>query len=320
MKAAVRLRPPSRLGPIGEPSSGQRRVTHRRGARRSFRVWWFIVPGLAIYLFVIVVPAIQGAFYGFTSWDGLSGAIKYVGFANFKKILHDPVALGAIRQTLYLTVAVTVGVTIIGLLMALGVKSMIKSRKAIRVVLFAPAVVAPVMTAFLWQYILSPYGALNSLLADVGMSRFEENWLGSPRLALWSVSGVMIWQFSGYAMVIFLAGLEGIDASVTEAADVDGASALKKFRYVILPLLVPAAIINIMLFSIMGLKEFDTVWIMTQGGPGNATQTLATVIYQDAFNLSEFGYAIAVALFLSVLVMVVSSVLYRSMIRRSRPL
>jgi raffinose/stachyose/melibiose transport system permease protein len=279
--------------------------------------WWFVVPGLSFYLFVIIVPAVRGGVYAFTSWNGL-GLGKFVGLSNFRAIIHDSEALTAIRQTIYLTVMITVGTTVIGLLLALGVRSKLKGRNIYRVLLFAPCVVAPVMTAFLWQYILSPFGALNSLLADIGLSTVQPDWLGSPTLALWSVAGVIIWQFSGYSMVIFLAGLEAIPSTLVEAAHVDGAGTFARFRHVILPLLAPALIINVMLSAITGLKQFDTVWNMTDAGPGDATQTLGTLLYQDAFVLFRYGYGISIAVVMAVLVMVVSLVLYRGMSRWSR--
>jgi raffinose/stachyose/melibiose transport system permease protein len=280
--------------------------------------WWFVVPGLAFYLFVIAVPAVRGATYSFTSWNLVSTTTKFIGLQNFRHIFDDPLAVGAIRQTLYLTIAITIGLNVVGLLLALGVQSKLKTRNLLRVLLFAPAVVAPIMTAFIWQYILSPFGALNTALADMGLASAEQDWLGSPSIALWSVAGVLIWQFSGFSMVIYLAGLESIPADITEAAEVDGARTFTRFRHVTLPLLAPAAIINVVFAVIMGLKQFDTVWIMTEGGPANATQTLSTLVYQDAFQFNEYGYAIALSVVLAGIVLVIAVPLYRTMARRSR--
>lgn len=273
---------------------------------------------MALYLFVVLVPAIQGAGFSLTNWDGLSAVKHFVGLANFGAIAHDPDAVAAIRQTIMFTIAVVVGQSILGLLLALGVRSKIKIRGPLRVLLFAPAVVAPMMTAYLWQYILSPQGALNAAFGDLGLASLEKDWLGDPQLALWSIAAVTIWQFSGYSMVIFLAGLEGIPADVLEAADVDGAGVLSKFFHVILPLLRPAVVVNFMITIISGLKQFDTVWIMTQGGPGNSTQTLSTLIYRDAFTLGTFGYSIALAVVLTAIVVVVSIAQYTLLNRRRR--
>lgn len=280
--------------------------------------WWFIIPGLAFYLFVIIVPGAQGAVYAFTSWDGLSSTKVFIGFQNFVTIFTDQLALQTIRQTLEITVAITIGLVVFGLGLAVALHTALKSRNILRVLFFAPVVIAPVMIAYLWQFILAPFGALNTVLGTIGLPKLELSWLGSPSIAIWSVAAVIIWQYSGYAMVIFIAGLESIPPEVNEAALVDGASAYQRFRYITFPLLSPAFVIVLTLALIMGLKQFETVWIMTQGGPGNATQTLATLIYQEAFSLDQFGYATALALVLSIIVMIISGVLYSVASRRNR--
>jgi raffinose/stachyose/melibiose transport system permease protein len=319
--AAVETGSPSRLNPArrgsGIGGAKSARSARSRHQRRS-APWWFIIPGLAFYLFVIIVPGVQGAFYAFTSWDGLSSQKVFIGVKNFVQIFTDQLALQAIRQTLELTAAVTVGLVVFGLALALALRSLLKTRSILRVVFFAPVVIAPVMIAYLWQFILGPFGALNTVLTTLHLPQLELSWLGSPSVALWSVSAVIIWQYSGYAMVIFLAGLESIPPEVNEAALVDGATPFQRFRFVTFPLLSPAFVIVLTLAVIMGLKQFETVWIMTQGGPGNATQTLATLIYQEAFSLNDFGYGTALALVLSVLVMIVSGVLYSVSSRRNR--
>lgn len=304
----------------GRPATAP--TTRRRASRRPGRLktppWWLIAPGLAFYLFVIIVPAVQGSVFSLTSWNGISAAKKFIGFANFSRIFTDPLALQTIKQTLELTVVITVGLVACGLGLALALHTRVKSRMILRVVFFAPVVIAPVMVAYLWQFIFSPFGPLNAVLGALGLQSLELDWLGSPTVALWSICAVIIWQYAGYAMVIFIAGLESIPREVLEAAHVDGANAFQRFRHVTFPLLSPAFIIVTILAVIMGLKQFETVWIMTTGGPGNSTQTLATLMYQEAFSLDSFGYATALAVVLSVLVIIVSGVLYSVLSRRNR--
>ncbi|WP_235018241.1 carbohydrate ABC transporter permease [Thermomonospora echinospora] len=277
--------------------------------RRAYA--WFLVPALALYSFVVLLPSVQGATFAFTDWDGLNPTRHFIGLANFRQMLEDPAARGALRQTLVIAAAVTVVQNAVGLLLALGVHSRIKSRNVLRVLLFAPAVMTPVVTAALWKYMLAPEGALNGLIAAVGPDSWQQNWLGDPTLALCSVAGVVVWQFAGYSMVIFLAGLQGIPQEVYEAAAVDGASGWQRFRHVVLPLLAPATTINLMLSVIGGLKLFDQVWVMTQGGPGTATETLSTLIYKNAFQLDEYAYSVALAIVLTVFVAVISGGQYR---------
>ncbi|GAA2422946.1 sugar ABC transporter permease [Actinomadura vinacea] len=291
----------------------------RGSARKERRApAWFLVPALVLYAFVVLLPSAQGATFAFTDWDGLSPTRGFAGLANFREMLDDPAARGALRQTLIIAVAVTVVQNAVGLLLALGVHSRIRSRNVLRVFLFAPAVMAPVVTAALWKYMLAPDGALNGLIAVIGPDSWQRNWLGDPALALCSVIGVIIWQFAGYSMVIFLAGLQGIPRELYEAAAVDGATGWRRFRHVVLPLLAPATTINLMLSIIGGLKLFDQVWVMTGGGPGTATETLSTLIYKNAFQFNEYAYSVALAIVLTIFVAVFSSGQYGLLRRQER--
>jgi raffinose/stachyose/melibiose transport system permease protein len=278
--------------------------------------WWFLLPALALYAFVVLVPTAEGAWFSLTSWDGISPVKEFVGLDNFRALLDDEAARASIRQTVLIAVGITVIQNGVGLLLALGVDSAIKSRNILRVFLFAPAVLTPVVIAFLWQYMYAPDGAINSLLAATGLGALEQDWLGNPSLTLWAVVAVVVWQYAGYSMVIFLAGLQSIPAEIYEAAAVDGAGAIRRFWDVIRPLLAPAITINLMLSIIGGLKLFDQVWVMTGGGPGHATETLSTLIYKDAFQFGQFGYSAALALVLTAFVAIVSGAQYRILRRQ----
>jgi raffinose/stachyose/melibiose transport system permease protein len=237
---------------------------------------------------------------------------------NFVEMAADPAARQAVWHTLLIAVAITVIQNGVGLLLALGVNSAIRSRNVLRVLLFAPAVVTPIVTAYLWRNLLGPDGAVNSLLGAVGLAEWRQDWLGDPDLALWSVVGVVVWQFAGYSMVIFLAGLQSVPREIYEAAAIDGAGAVRRFWSVIRPLLAPALTVNLMLSIIGGIKLFDQVYALTGGGPGHATDTLSTLIYKDAFTLGEFGYSIALAVVLTVVVAVASSGQYLVLSRNER--
>jgi raffinose/stachyose/melibiose transport system permease protein len=286
-----------------------------RRARASLGVgtstWWFVLPALGLYAFIVLIPTVRGSYYSFTDWDGLNPVKHWVGLDNFRAILHDDQARGAIKHTVLIAVAITLIQNAIGLLLALGVNSAIKSRNILRVVLFAPAVMTPVVVAFLWQYLYTPDGAINRALGALGLESLQQAWLGDTSLALWCIVAVIIWQFAGYSMVIFLAGLQSIPAEIMEASSVDGAGSFRRFWYVTRPLLAPAITVNLMLSIIGGLKLFDQVWVLTAGGPGYATETLSTLIYRNAFQFGEFAYSTALALLLTVFVAVVSGAQYR---------
>jgi raffinose/stachyose/melibiose transport system permease protein len=280
--------------------------------------WWFAAPAMLLFAFVVLIPSARGVYYAFTDWDGLSPDFSWVGLGNFTDMVRDPDARQAVWHTLLIAVAITIIQNGFGLLLALGVNTVIKSRNVLRVFLFAPAVITPIVTAYLWRNLLGPDGAVNSLLGAVGLGSWRQDWLGDPQLALWAIVGVIVWQFGGYSMVIFLAGLQSVPKEIYEAAAIDGTGPVRRFWSVIRPLLAPAFTINLMLSIIGGIKLFDQVYALTGGGPGHATDTISTLIYKDAFTLGEFGYSIALAVVLTIIVAVASTSQYFVLARNER--
>ena len=193
----------------------------------------------------------------------------------------------------------------IGLALALGVHTMIKSRYVLRTIFFAPAVLAPVVIAFLWKYMFNPQpdAGINAMLGLL-RARTSCSRTGSATraVALWAIGLTVVWQYAGYSMVIFLAALQGIPKDLEEAAALDGAGRWQRFRHIVLPLIAPAMTINLTLSTIGGLKLFDQVFAITGGGPGYSTETLSTLIYKQAFVFGQYGYSTAVALVLALLV------------------
>jgi len=284
----------------------------RRLRRASSPALWFAAPALAIYALIVIYPSLAGAAYAFTDWTGI-GSAHWVGLDNFKTLFTDDQSFSSLVNTLKLTVVVVIVQNTIGLLLALGVHTLIKSRHLLRTVFFAPAVLSPIVLAFLWKYMFNPApdAGLNALLGFLGLDFLQQNWLGDPSVALWAIAITVIWQFTGYSMVIFLAALQSIPAELEEAATLDGADRYQRFRHVIFPLIAPAVTINLTLSTIGGLKIFDQVFAITNGGPGYATETLSTLIYRNAFQFGEFAYSTALALMLTVFVAVVSGAQYR---------
>jgi raffinose/stachyose/melibiose transport system permease protein len=282
-----------------------------RGRTRRFLVppWWFAAPALLVYAVVVLYPSGAGVVYAFTDWTGI-GDWSFIGLDNFATLWNDEATRGSLVNTLLLTVAIVLVQNGIGLLLALGVHTRIRSRALLRVIFFAPAVVSPVMVAFLWKYVYNPDPdeGLNGLLGTVGLGGWRHDWLGDPDLALWSVAFMVVWQFAGYSMVIFLAGLESVPDNLLEAATIDGAGRWQRFRHVTWPLLAPAVTVNVMLSTIGGLKLFDQVYAATNGGPGYASETLSTVLYKQAFVYGNYGYSTAIALVLALFVAAVSLV------------
>ncbi|GAA2892924.1 sugar ABC transporter permease [Streptosporangium fragile] len=275
------------------------------------------MPALAVYLFIVVVPSVNGALFSFTDWNGLRPDWSFVGLDNYAAVFTDRTALDALANTLLLAAMVTVVQNVVGLLLALGVNTLVKSRYALRVIFFAPVVLTPLVAGYVWSFLLSPNGAVNDALRAVGLGALAHDWLGDPDTALYAIAAEIVWQFAGYSMVIYLAGLQAIPREVLEAARIDGAGPWHTFRSVVLPLLNGAVVINVMLCLIGGLKQFDQVMAMTGGGPGTATETISTAIYKNAFTLGDFPLSIALAVVMTVVIATLAAIQYRLTLRKS---
>ena len=281
-----------------------RREATRRAARPPRAVtevplWWALA-GIAFVVAFIYVAFVAGAWYAFTDWNGISAAAKWVGLANFREIVKTPEARQALWHTLELTAAFVVAANAIGLALALALHRTVRSRNVLRALFFAPVVLSPLAVSFIWQFIFDTNGPLNALLGS------QRNWIGDPTWALWTIFVVMVWQFSGLTMTLYLAGLQGIPEELDEAAAIDGASTAFRLRRVTIPLLAPSFTIAITLLTINGLRVFDQVKGLTGGGPANASETLATQVYAQGFVNGRFGYSAAFGVVLTVLVAVVS--------------
>lgn len=286
------------------------------GVAQSRTLLLLAIPALLFYGFAVLVPSVRGGILAFTNWDGLSQSYDFVGFDNFVRIFTTQSSLDALKMTLIFAFAVTILQNGIGLLLALGVNSGLKSQNFLRVLFFAPVVITPVVVAYLWKFLLTPNGAVNTILGAVGLGDVAPSWLGDPFWAAASVVMMIVWQHAGYSMVIYIAGLQSIPQEINEAAAVDGAGAWRRFWSVTWPLLAPATAINIMLTIIGGLKMFTEVFVLTAGGPGGSTETMSTLLYKSAFQFNEFGYGIALALVLA-LVVVFFSVAQQRMARKA---
>lgn len=310
---AVTTAPPATQQTASTPSAPR-----TRGRGIGVRApWWFLLPALAVYALIVVWPSLTGAFFSVTDWNGVSPDWSFVGLENFVAVLEGRRGLTALTNTLILAFVVTVVQNLVGLALALGLNSLVKTRGILKVVFFAPVVLTPLVAGYIWSYLLAPSGALNEFLGAVGLSALQRDWLGDPQTALLAVSAEIVWQFSGYSMVIFLAGLQAIPEEVLEAATIDGAGPWRRFVSVILPLLNGAVVINVMLSLIGGLKQFDQVVAMTGGGPGIATETLSTTIYKSAFTTGDYPGSIALAVLMTLLIAVLAGVQYRLTLRKA---
>jgi len=293
------------------------RSSQSNGRRTGTRyLWLFLIPALLPYLFVVVAPSLQGLVVSFTNWNGIDPDWRFTGFDNFVRIFEDATSLRAISNTIVYAVVTTIAENILGLLIALALHSRLKSRNVLRVLYFAPVVILSIVIAYLWQYLLQVNnGAITSIVQGLGFPDFNPNWLGDPNLVVYSISLIVIWQFTGYTMVIYLAGLQGVPQEQLEAAALDGAAGWERFWYVVRPMLAPAITVNIMLSLIRGFMIFDQIWVTTAGGPADSSHSLSTLIYRTAFQFGELGRGASIAVVLSLFVALVGIFLYRGLLR-----
>lgn len=251
---------------------------------------------LALYLVFIVVPSFMGFYYSFTDWSRYSSELDFVGLENFRTIfVSDPKLLRAMTNTVRFTAVTIVSKTVIGLLLAVLLSKGIRRLTTVhRVVAYLPAVLPMIVVGIVFKSILNPStGVLNEFLRPIGLDALALQWLTDPDIALYSVMAVDTWKGVGFIMLILLAGLEAIPQELYEAAKIDGAGALAEFRYITLPLLTPVLAVTTVLNLLYGLKVFDSVWVLTNGGPGYATETVYTIVFKE---FARGNYAVSSAL------------------------
>lgn len=279
----------------------------------------FVLGALVLYLVFFIIPGISGIAYAFTDWNSYHPEVNFVGLDNFKTIFSsDERYLNYIANTLIFVSVTIVLKTAFGLALALLLNDAVKRLSHFyRMMIYLPVVLPMLAVALVFRSILNPAtGLLNVLLRGVGLDFLAMKWLVDPKIALFSVIGVDTWKGVGYIMVILLAGLQTIPKEYYEAAAVDGAGALAKFRHITWPLLTPALIVVTVLNVLYGLRVFDIVYVLTNGGPGYATEVVFTAIFK-AFSQGRYGLGTAISSLLFVVMSVVGYFVIRLMERES---
>lgn len=293
------------------PTSRRRlsRVRRRQGVLK-FGYWWWALPGIVFVLAIHYVATAAGGVFAFTNWSGI-GAFDWIGLDNFVKIFSDPTKVAALGNTLFLAFGSVILSNAAGLVLAVGLNRVLKTRYILRTLFFMPVVLSPLATSYIWKFIFQFDGPLNVLLTAVGLDSLVRPWLADPTWAIWTVLVVVVWQNTGFAMVIYMAGLAAVPVEIEEAAAIDGANLWQRFWHVTVPSLRPAIAIATTLGLVNGLRIFDQIMALTGGGPANATATLATEVYKQAFTLGNFGYGAALALVLTLIILVFALVQQR---------
>lgn len=287
------------------------RRTRRIGqVRQTLTAYALLAPSLVGVLGFLLAPVLIVIVLSLFDWKLLSTP-EFIGLANYRKLFGDSDVWHSMLVTLYYVLICVPGTTILSLLLALLVDRKLRWMKYFRALLVIPWMATPVALGLVWTWIFDPgRGAVNQFLGLFGID--GPAWLSSPVLAMPSVAAVHIWQFAGYNMLFFLAGLQNIPHSLREASSLDGASAVKHFFAITLPLLRPTMLFVLITNVIGSFQAFDTIFVMTEGGPGDSTEVATYLIYDEAFRKFDFGYAstISVLLFAVVLVATISQFVY----------
>lgn len=263
-----------------------------------------------------MVPVVQAVRYSVYSWNGLGPLDDFVGLANYARALQDTVFTGAVLNNLTIVVLSILIQLPLGLGVALLLDREMWGRTAMRVIVFMPYVLAEVVAGVVWFMLLQPNGPVDAALEAVGLGSLVQVWLGDPEIALYTVMVVLTWKYLGLAVILFLAGLQGIPTELYEAAQLDGASWWQVQRRITVPLLGPTVRTWAFLSMIGSLQLFDMVWILTKGGPANSTMTMAIYLINQGTNRSLYGYASAVAVLLFVISLVLALTYQRLILRR----
>lgn len=270
-----------------------------------------------MYFVLVLLPGLLGLGLSFTDWNAYSTHLHWVGLLNFKALFRpNSFYVIAIENTLLFTVATLILKTVVGLALAILLTSGIKRLSALyRALIFIPNLLPMVAVGIVFKSILDPTtGLANSTLRALGLSGLTHQWLGDVHLALWSVIGVDTWKGVGYIMVILIAGLLAIPSEFYEAASCDGASKWQSFRHITLPMLRPVLAVTTVINLVYALRVFDIVYVLTNGGPGYATQTVYTTIFSQ-FGLGEYGIATAFSSVFLIIMLALSFVVIRVMRR-----
>jgi raffinose/stachyose/melibiose transport system permease protein len=292
-------------------------TTRRRSrtAARQMAGLWFVLPALVIYFMFFGLPFLATIGLSFTDWNGL-GWPDFTGLANYARLAADGSMWSALSNNLIWVVLGTAVPVIVGLILAVMLWSDARGSVAYRTIFFLPVILSPVVIGVIWGWIYNPlFGLLNTGLREIGLGRWAMGWLGESETALYAVLLTAIWSYFGFCIVVLFAGLQKVNPELVEAARIDGASASQRFRHVIVPQIAPVLTMVIVYTVIGGFNAFDMVWVMTQGGPNNASEVIATYTYEVAFRGNEYGYGATLSMVMSVVALLAA---WATMVLRRR--
>ncbi|KJQ52656.1 carbohydrate ABC transporter permease [Microbacterium sp. SA39] len=288
------------------------RVRPRFG-RGRLAMLGFVLPALVIYLLMVIVPSLQTVQLSLTDWDGISDDYSYVGIQNYEDIVASSRFWNAVRNTLVLGLGSALIINVISLVVALMLDKLNHAQGFFRTAVYLPALVSAFIMATIWKYLLNfNFGSVNTVLRDMGMPEWARDWLGDSSIVIWVILFITCFTLGGNTTLIYLANLQSVPQELVEAARIDGASGAKVFWNVTWPMIAGAVTVNMTLAMIAGWVIFDQVLVLTSGGPGFVSETMAFFIYKVGFGeyRAGFGSAAAVVLFIVVIVSTVAANAY----------
>jgi raffinose/stachyose/melibiose transport system permease protein len=302
---------------IKAPMKWQQRINHPRRVQDLLTIFLFLLPAFIIFFLFIIYPIIRAAYFSMFNWNGMGPATIFVGLNNFKQILSDHVFMKSIGNCLLIVVLSLAIQLPLALMLAIMVGRDLPGRAFYRAIFFMPYVLSEVITAIIWMSLFSPdpeRGFINALLVLIP-GVHAQNFLGDINQVMACVFIVLTWKYFGLHMLLYMAGLQNIPREIEEAATIDGANHWQTIRSVTIPLL-GTTIRTTVLLSVLGsLTQFNLIWIMTRGGPVNASEVMSTYMYRYAFIRFQLGYGSAVALVM-LAICLIFSVMYLRLARQ----
>ena len=254
-----------------------------------------IMPAVILFTVFFLAPIFISVYYSFTDFSGI-GAAKFIGFKNYQVLLNDKFFFIALKNTFIILIGITITILPLSFIVALLLEKPFRGRGVVQSMIFAPNVIAPILVGLIWLFILDPkMGMINAILRSIGLSDYQQQWIGGKTLTPYSVAFVYLWQVLGFYTTINMAGLRSIPADIYEAAEIDGANYFQRIRKITIPMMKNTIVINTILIITGGFKIFETVKQLTNGGPNHMSDVLVTYMYDTTFTSSRYGYGMAVA-------------------------
>jgi len=296
----------------GELRGSSLKTSTRRSVRKATIGFAFVLPALLLYGFFFIYPFVVSIYYSLTDWDGAQPIKEFIGLSNYRSLLSDSLLWESLYHNLIWVVLGTVAPIAIGLLLGVLLWSGARGTTLFRTVYFLPFILSQVVVAIIWNWIYHPlWGPLNISLRAVGLDSLARGWLGDPAWALLAVIIVAVWAYFGFTFVVIIAGLQDVSKELVEAATLDGANPWQRFVHVIIPQLRHVLTMITAFTLIGGFNVFDIIFVMTQGGPGTATQVIGTYTYRKAFEQGDVGYGSALSMVMTIITLISSYIFIR---------